>query len=51
MEAESIMDGIAEKANWDEKTQLALALEYIENQGANDAFADFLQQEAEGGLF
>ena len=36
----------AAKQGWDLNTQLALALEYIDRQQADDAFEDFLAQVA-----
>jgi len=46
MSAESIMDEIAERYDWSVEDQLSAALEYIDNQGGDDAFRDFLEQSA-----
>ncbi len=39
----TLLHEAAEKQGWNTDSQLDLALEYIQNQGANDAFRDFLQ--------
>jgi hypothetical protein len=44
--AETILDEIAEKQGWNLETKLDLCLEYIQNQGSNDAFEDFLKDRA-----
>jgi hypothetical protein len=45
MPADEIMQRHAERAGWSEATQLDLALQYIANQGSDDAFEDFLQEQ------
>lgn len=45
MDADSLMAKHAAAQGWTEATQLILALRYIENQGANDAFEDFLREQ------
>jgi hypothetical protein len=45
-DASTIMGQMAEQRGWDVCTQLELALEYISNQGSDDAFADFLAEHA-----
>jgi hypothetical protein len=40
------MGDYAEKYGWSVQTQLDLALEYIANQCSDDAFEDFLQENA-----
>jgi hypothetical protein len=47
MRADDIMQRYAARAGWSDADQLALALRYIENQDSNDAFANFLSEEAE----
>jgi hypothetical protein len=47
MDAESILETIAAEQGWNDETKLILVLGYIENQGSNDAFADFLQTAAD----
>ena len=42
-----VMDEIAEQQGWTVETQLELALQYIANQGSDDAFQDFLQHIAD----
>lgn len=37
---------IAEQQGWSPDSQVAILLEYIENQQSNDAFEDFLNQKA-----
>ena len=37
------MENYADKCGWNVETQLELALQYIANQGSDDAFDDFLQ--------
>lgn len=41
------MDFYAEKCGWNVQTQLDLALQYIANQGSDDAFDDFLAEIAD----
>ena len=52
MSANIILDRIAAEQGWSAATQLELALRYIDFQGSNDAFRDFLlqQQDAEEEL-
>jgi len=45
MESESILDEIGEEQGWNDKSKLALCLEYIEGQQSNDTFKDFLQDQ------
>lgn len=47
MDAEGVMERRAAEAGWSVETQLALALEYINNQGDNPALDDFLARKAE----
>jgi hypothetical protein len=47
MAAQQIMDEWAAQQGWNVDSQLALALEYIDRQGDDAAFADFLAQAAE----
>jgi len=44
MSASDILYGLIEERGWTVDTQLYLALEYIDNQQSDDAFADFLAQ-------
>jgi hypothetical protein len=46
MSAEMIMDAIAELTGWSVQEQLDAALEYIDNQGDEDTFLDFLERSA-----
>ena len=39
-----ILDDAVDKADWDTDAQLDILLEYIENQGSNEAFADYLAE-------
>jgi thioredoxin-like negative regulator of GroEL len=41
------MENYADKCGWNVETQLELALQYIANQGSDDAFDDFLQEIAD----
>jgi len=45
MSADIILEKIAAEQGWNETTQLELALRYIDFQGGNDAFRDFLLQQ------
>lgn len=45
--AYEVLDEIGDQQGWNDQSKLALALEYIENQKANDAWADFLRQQAD----
>jgi hypothetical protein len=45
VDADTIMARFAARAGWDSDSRLTLALRYIENQGANDAFRDFLAEQ------
>lgn len=47
MAAERVMDEFAAKQGWNEASQLALALQYIDNQADDAAFKDFLAQQAD----
>lgn len=47
MTAYSILEEIGERQGWNKNYKLALALEYIENQGSLDAWQDFLQTQAD----
>ena len=42
--SESILEQIAHKQGWDDASKLALALEYINNQEDDAAWADFVQR-------
>jgi hypothetical protein len=42
MDAWSVLEQFTSKQGWNEETQLALVMEYIENQQDHDAFAEFL---------
>lgn len=44
MKPESAIEAMADEAGWSVETQLALCLEYIENQASDEAFVDFLKQ-------
>ncbi len=46
MESELIIDEIGASQGWDDNSKLMLCLQYIENQGGNDAFRDFLLEQA-----
>lgn len=37
-----ILEDVAEEQGWSEATQVAVLLEYIENQSSPEAFEDFL---------
>lgn len=43
MSAEGIMENMAERNGWSVEEQLDYALEYINNQGDDAAFQDFLE--------
>lgn len=43
MSAETIANEVAAKQGWTDETLLDLALTYIDRQGANDAFGDYLR--------
>ena len=43
--ADDLLADAAERAGWSESRQIDVLLRYIENQGSNDAFADFLDEE------
>ncbi len=47
MDAEMIMDEAACHADWSVESQLSVALAYIENQQANEAFSDYVQERVE----
>lgn len=47
MSAEGILDEIAERTGWNERSKLTLALEYIDNQDSPDAWQDFLEHAAD----
>lgn len=47
MSADRIMEEVSAEAGWDVRSQLHLALQYIDNQASPDAFRDFLQQQAD----
>ncbi len=47
MSADSILEKYAERCGWGTEAQLAIVLEYIENQGDPDGFDDFLAQQAD----
>lgn len=47
MAAEEVMEEISAKQGWTPETQLDLALQYISNQADDDAFRDFLRQQAD----
>lgn len=47
MESEQIIDEIGDRQGWDVASKLDLCLEYIENQGDNAAFREFLSISAE----
>ena len=44
MSAERILEEHAETQGWNTETMLLLCLRYIENQGDNSAFDDFLTE-------
>lgn len=48
--AEAILEDISRIVGWDVMTERDLLLEYIENQGSNEAFFDFLHAKAEQDL-
>jgi len=41
---QTIFERIAEEQGWNPDTQVAVLLEYLENQGSPEAFEDFLIQ-------
>ena len=43
---ETAMDSVGFKQNWNDETRLHIALEYIANQGDDQAFEDFLRETA-----
>ena len=47
--AEDIMDKVGEQYKWSEDDKLEAALEYINNQGDNSAFQDFLERWGDEG--
>jgi len=52
MSAESILDEIGDEQGWNDQSKIELLCQYIDNQGDNDCFADFLrtQQAEEVGM-
>ena len=46
MESESILEEIAEQQGWDEKSQLELCLQYIQNQCDSATWRAFLEEQA-----
>lgn len=46
MAAERLLDEIGQRQGWNDQSKLALCLQYIENQQADDAFEDFLKEQA-----
>lgn len=47
MSAETILDEIGDEQGWNDSSKLSLCLQYIENQGSDSAFEDFLRIQAE----
>lgn len=47
MSIQQIVDSFTETQGWSDSTLLDLCMEYIENQGANQAFQDFLSDKAQ----
>ena len=47
MTAEDTLGHFASRQGWNLDLQLTILLRYIENQQDNDAFEDFLQQQAD----
>ena len=47
MSAELTLDTFGEEQGWNDESKLAIALKYIDNQQHNDAFEEFVQQEAD----
>jgi hypothetical protein len=47
MDTQAIIDEIGDEAGWNDNSKLLLCLEYIQNQGGNDCFEDFLRRQAE----
>lgn len=45
-DARDIAGDIAGKQGWFDATLLGVVLDYIDNQGANDAFGDYLRERA-----
>lgn len=45
-EAQSILSEISERQGWTTDSERDLLLSYIENQGSQDAFRDFLEERA-----
>ena len=46
MQSEMILDAIAARTGWNESSKLFLCLQYIQNQGDNAAFENFLEEQA-----
>ena len=44
---ESILDQYADQQGWNDQTKITLLCRYIANQQSDDAFADFLAQQAD----
>jgi hypothetical protein len=44
---ERIFERFVESQGWNESSQVAILLRYIENQASPEAFEDFLQQQAD----
>jgi hypothetical protein len=51
MDAQSILERFGKLTNWNFKEMLEVACEYIDNQQANDAFADFVSEAADNHGF
>jgi len=46
VDTQGILDKFAAEQGWDEASQIDVLLRYIENQGSDDAFHDFLAEAA-----
>ncbi|HXS23392.1 MAG TPA: hypothetical protein VN719_04120 [Gemmatimonadales bacterium] len=47
MSAQTILDSFDDRTGWDDESKIHLLCQYIENQGDNDCFRDFLEQQAD----
>ena len=45
-EAQSILSKISERQGWTAESERDVLLSYIENKGSQDAFRDFLEEQA-----
>jgi hypothetical protein len=47
MDAEGMLNEVAEKEGWDDAKKIEVLVKYIENQKSDDAFKSFLDEEVD----